>query len=103
MRVNFLIKVKKGPIFMNYINLNEIYKSVVILMYLILLYVLISIFQFDPQIQRYYSMHMTMTERFVPTFKNWCLYMITMVIPIIVVAKILIYKRVGKILCKIVF
>ncbi|GIY91032.1 complex I-B15 [Caerostris extrusa] len=38
---------------------------------------------FDPVMQRYYAMHMTLTERFIPTFKNWCEYMITCIIPIV--------------------
>ncbi|GFX28042.1 uncharacterized protein TNCV_774261 [Trichonephila clavipes] len=38
---------------------------------------------FDPLMQRYYSMHATLTDRFVPTFKNWCQYMLTCIIPIV--------------------
>ncbi|KAF8777219.1 uncharacterized protein LOC129976107 [Argiope bruennichi] len=38
---------------------------------------------FDPLMQRYYSMHMTLTDRFIPTFKNWCQYMLTCIIPIV--------------------
>ncbi|KAG8182068.1 hypothetical protein JTE90_008604 [Oedothorax gibbosus] len=48
---------------------------------------------FDPQIQRHYAMHNTISERFIPTFKNWCTYMFSMVIPILVFAKIVKYKR----------
>ncbi|XP_015909140.1 NADH dehydrogenase [ubiquinone] 1 beta subcomplex subunit 4 [Parasteatoda tepidariorum] len=38
---------------------------------------------FDPAVQRYYSMHMTMTERFIPTFKNWLKYMFSIIVPIV--------------------
>ncbi|GFT43556.1 uncharacterized protein NPIL_567261 [Nephila pilipes] len=47
---------------------------------------------FDPVMQRYYAMQMTLTDRFIPTFKNWCQYMITCVIPIVAYAWYLKYS-----------
>ncbi|XP_054714703.1 uncharacterized protein LOC129224296 [Uloborus diversus] len=38
---------------------------------------------FDPQMQRFYSMHMTVWDRFIPTVKNWSVYMCTIILPVV--------------------
>ncbi|XP_035226054.1 uncharacterized protein LOC118198473 isoform X2 [Stegodyphus dumicola] len=48
---------------------------------------------FDPMMQRYYSMHMTVAERFIPTFKNWVKYMCSIVVPVVGFALLLKWSR----------